>query len=114
VAEEKERARYKARYDRGRKNASFAVGDMVLLHYPSMASEDPSRKLALHWRGPFRVLGTIQGSPNIFRIGDDNNKDVQIVNVRRMVKYHTLPAELQPHLSSSDGAVPEESTKRRP
>jgi transposase InsO family protein len=93
--EERERARYKKRYDRSRKEAKFSVGDLVLLHYPTMASGQPSRKLALHWRGPYRVLGTIQGSPNIYRVGDDNNKDIQVVNVRRMRKYYTLPPELQ-------------------
>ena len=93
--EEKQRARYKDVYDRGRKKVVFRVGEEVLLHFPS-TSPQQSRKLGLHWRGPYRILREIANSPNIFVVGDDNNKEVQVVNVRRLRKFHRLPLHLTP------------------
>jgi hypothetical protein len=98
--EQAARARNKKNYDKHRTSVSFQVGDRVLLHFPT------STKLELHWRGPYEVLRRVQGAPNIYCVGDANNKDVHMVNVRRMRKYHTLPADLLPQASgrpASDG-----------
>ena len=83
-----------------------------MLFYPNLNSAaEKSRKLALRWRGPFQVLKRIPGSPNIYAVGDHNNKNIQVVNVRRMRKWYRLPAELAP--PTEEASRSEQDSKRR-
>lgn len=93
--EEQQRARYKESYDRNRECIRFKVGNRVLLHFPNIPATQ-SRKLTLHWRGPYTVLKRFEDSPNMYCVGDESNRDIQVVNVRRMRKYFNLPSYLTP------------------
>jgi hypothetical protein len=92
---ERERARYKAQYDKKRKDVDFNIGDKVLLHFPRGHTEDPENKLSLPWRGPYNVVRRAPKS-NIYEIADNNNREIQMVHAQRLVKYFSLPPHLLP------------------
>jgi hypothetical protein len=95
TALEQERARYKAQYDKKRKDVVFNTGDKVLLHFPRGHTEDPDNKLSVPWRGPYNVVRRMPDS-NVYVIADDNNKEIQLVHAQRLVRYFSLPPHLLP------------------
>jgi len=60
----------------------FRVGDIVLLYHPQVP-KGVSSKLFTHWKGPYQIME--QMGPLNYKIRGRGK--VQIVNVRRLIKY---------------------------
>eukprot|EP00808_Paulinella_micropora_P009773 g57024.t1 len=60
----------------------FQVGDIVLLYHPQVP-KGVSSKLFTHWKGPYQIME--QMGPLNYKIRGRGK--VQIVNVRRLIKY---------------------------
>ena len=60
----------------------FQVGDIVLLYHPQVP-KGVSSKLFTHWKGPYQIME--QTGPLNYKIRSRGK--VQIVNVRRLIKY---------------------------
>jgi len=60
----------------------FQIGDIVLLYHPQVP-KGVSSKLFTHWKGPYQIME--QTGPLNYKIRGRGK--VQIVNVRRLIKY---------------------------
>ena len=56
----------------------------------------------------------MDGAPNIYVVGDDNNKDIQVVNVRRLRKYTKMPPHLLPQEPHPDTSTREDEISESP
>jgi len=93
-----EQQRQKRYYDEDRKDHTFAEGDLVLLHRPSVdALPGQRRKLIRPWKGPYRIrklLGT--GSLLAEIQGVNNTKDVQKVSIQRLKHFYQAQGDVTP------------------
>ena len=86
--QEKYKGITKEAYDRGAKERSFRVGDMVLLHTPSL-----SGSLESIWEGPYEVIAAL--SSTSYRIAVPNRRShVLVTHINRLKPWKTPTANL--------------------
>ena len=75
----------KERYDQTHIEVLYGVGDLCLIYKP--ANVKGPRKLAIDFRGPFRVTRVM--GPNTYKVSLHNNEDTRewTVSVKNMVRY---------------------------
>ena len=64
----------------------FRPGDLVLLHQPHNAQDDPNNKLPSPWRGPYQVRHRI--SPVVYQVSKDGDTAETSVHLGSMKPYH--------------------------
>ena len=67
---------------------TFCVGDIVLIHAPTVSSlQAPSRKLKHEWVGPLKVVSI--KDPTHYLLADLNGKALTMpIHIRKMKKYN--------------------------
>ncbi|XP_043475811.1 uncharacterized protein LOC122507257 [Leptopilina heterotoma] len=88
---DKERARQTKYYDKGRRDVTFKVGDLVLRksHKLSSGTQKFATKLAPKYKGPFKI--TEIRSPTVFILQDDQSRRVPKVHITDLIPYLPIP-----------------------
>ena len=101
----KQREAMKERYDQTHRDVTYSVGDLVLAYKPDGSVKGP-RKLAIDFRGPFKVTEVL--GPNTYRVVLARREDLGVwtVNVKNMVPFRERSLRLATTWEQVDSELP--------
>jgi hypothetical protein len=88
IAEERARQKRERDMNKGRKEHSFRIGDLVWLHTMQRSAEGMSKKLKKPWKGPYRII-ELPTSNNV-KLQDLAGQTLDgFIHVSRLKKFET-------------------------
>ena len=106
----KAQANYTSRYNKGREEAGYQVGDIILIHNPA-TPPGLAPKLTKHWEGPFIITKIL--SPLVISARElEVPHRKRTVNIRRIKPFYTL-YETKPPVQPGRGGRFQEASPTR-
>jgi hypothetical protein len=104
----KQKERMKEKYDEGRKESDYWVGDLVWLRNRE-TEIGQHHKLAKKWKGPYRIISVSEGNPNVVELRSVWNRQEECnVNIALLKRAFMRAGQMVPQ----DTERPEEEANK--